>query len=253
MELSVHERAYIRPSPSSGTLGGVAEKTREAMLVCEAAGYDVVIVETVGVGQSETAVAGMTDMFVLLQLPNAGDDLQAIKKGVMELADLVVINKADIDADARETMHDIIEQLESQARRRAPGRRPKAHRRAARQGQAHRARAHRTAAGRRHVRGMGHVRRAPLHRLRHGGQQDPRRRRGHRLRHDQRPPGLRLQPGLHRVRRRAVEAHAEKICKVMDQAMKVGAPVIGLNDSAARASRKAWPRWAAMPRCSSAT
>jgi LAO/AO transport system kinase len=98
--LSVHERAYIRPSPSSGTLGGVAEKTREAMLVCEAAGYDIVIVETVGVGQSETAVASMTDMFVLLQLPNAGDDLQAIKKGVMELADLVVINKADIDPDA---------------------------------------------------------------------------------------------------------------------------------------------------------
>jgi LAO/AO transport system kinase len=98
--LSVHEKAYIRPSPSSGTLGGVAEKTREAMLVCEAAGYDVVIVETVGVGQSETAVANMTDMFVLMQLPNAGDDLQAIKKGVMELADLVVINKADIDADA---------------------------------------------------------------------------------------------------------------------------------------------------------
>ena len=99
-QLSVHERAYIRPSPSSGTLGGVAEKTREAMLVCEAAGYDIVIVETVGVGQSEIAVAGMTDMFVLLQLPNAGDDLQAIKKGVMELADLVVINKADIDPDA---------------------------------------------------------------------------------------------------------------------------------------------------------
>ncbi len=98
--LSVHERAYIRPSPSSGTLGGVAEKTREAMLVCEAAGYDVVIVETVGVGQSETAVSGMTDMFCLLQLPNAGDDLQAIKKGVMELADLVVINKADIDPNA---------------------------------------------------------------------------------------------------------------------------------------------------------
>ena len=99
-QLSVQERAYIRPSPSSGTLGGVAEKTRESMLVCEAAGYDVVIVETVGVGQSETAVQGMTDMFVLLQLPNAGDDLQAIKKGVMELADLVVINKADLDADA---------------------------------------------------------------------------------------------------------------------------------------------------------
>jgi len=97
-QLSVHPQAYIRPSPSSGTLGGVAEKTREAMLVCEAAGYDVVIVETVGVGQSETAAAGMTDMFVLMQLPNAGDDLQAIKKGVMELADLVAINKADIDA-----------------------------------------------------------------------------------------------------------------------------------------------------------
>jgi LAO/AO transport system kinase len=99
-KLSVHEKAYIRPSPSSGTLGGVAEKTREAMLVCEAAGYDIVIVETVGVGQSETAVAGMTDMFVLMQLPNAGDDLQAIKRGVMELADLVAINKADIDKDA---------------------------------------------------------------------------------------------------------------------------------------------------------
>ena len=98
--LSASPGAYIRPSPSGGTLGGVAEKTREAMLVCEAAGYDVVLVETVGVGQSETAVAGMTDMFVLLQLPNAGDDLQAIKKGVMELADLVAINKADIDATA---------------------------------------------------------------------------------------------------------------------------------------------------------
>ena len=99
-KLSMDERAYIRPSPSSGNLGGVAEKTREAMLVCEAAGYDIVIVETVGVGQSEIAVSHMTDMFVLMQLPNAGDDLQAIKKGVMELADLVVINKADIDADA---------------------------------------------------------------------------------------------------------------------------------------------------------
>ncbi len=99
-QLSVHPQAYIRPSPSSGTLGGVAEKTREAMLVCEAAGYDGVIVETVGVGQSETAVANMTDMFCLLQLPNAGDDLQAIKKGVMEIADLVVINKADIDPNA---------------------------------------------------------------------------------------------------------------------------------------------------------
>jgi len=98
--LSVHERAFIRPSPASGTLGGVAEKTREAMRLCEAAGHTVVIVETVGVGQSETAVAGMTDMFVLLQLPNAGDDLQAIKRGVMELADLVVINKADLDEAA---------------------------------------------------------------------------------------------------------------------------------------------------------
>jgi len=98
--LSVAPQAYIRPSPASGTLGGVADKTRESMLVCEAAGFDVVIVETVGVGQSETAVAQMTDMFVLLQLPNAGDDLQAIKKGVMEFADLVVINKADLDGAA---------------------------------------------------------------------------------------------------------------------------------------------------------
>lgn len=98
--LAVSESAYIRPSPSSGALGGVAERTREALLVCEAAGHDVVIVETVGVGQSETTVAGMTDIFILLQLPNAGDDLQAMKKGVMELADLVVINKADLDAAA---------------------------------------------------------------------------------------------------------------------------------------------------------
>jgi LAO/AO transport system kinase len=98
--LSVLENAFIRPSPSSLTLGGVAEKTREAMLVAEAAGFDVVIVETVGIGQSEIAVAGMTDMFLLLQLPNAGDDLQAIKKGVMEIADLIVINKVDIDPDA---------------------------------------------------------------------------------------------------------------------------------------------------------
>jgi LAO/AO transport system kinase len=95
--LTMDQRAFIRPSPSSGTLGGVAEKTRESMLLCEAAGHDIVIVETVGVGQSEIAVAGMTDLFVLMQLPNAGDDLQAIKKGVMELADLVVINKADLD------------------------------------------------------------------------------------------------------------------------------------------------------------
>ncbi|MBS0552472.1 MAG: methylmalonyl Co-A mutase-associated GTPase MeaB, partial [Proteobacteria bacterium] len=95
--LSQNPAAFIRPSPSAGSLGGVAEKTRETMLACEAAGFDVIIVETVGVGQSETAVAGMTDIFCLLQLPNAGDDLQAIKKGIMELADLIVINKADID------------------------------------------------------------------------------------------------------------------------------------------------------------
>jgi LAO/AO transport system kinase len=98
--LSVLEDAFIRPSPSSGTLGGVAEKTREAMLVAEAAGFDVIIVETVGVGQSEIAVSGMTDMFLLMQLPNAGDDLQAIKKGVMEIADLIAINKVDINPDA---------------------------------------------------------------------------------------------------------------------------------------------------------
>jgi LAO/AO transport system kinase len=98
--LSVQPQAFIRPSPAGGTLGGVAEKTREAMRVAEAAGYDVVIVETVGVGQSETAVAGMTDLFVLMQLPNAGDDLQTIKRGVMELADIVLVNKADLDPDA---------------------------------------------------------------------------------------------------------------------------------------------------------
>ena len=98
--LSMREEAFIRPSPSSGSLGGVAEKTREAMLICEAAGFDVIIVETVGVGQSETSVAGMTDIFALLQLPNAGDDLQAIKKGIVELADMVVFNKADIDPRA---------------------------------------------------------------------------------------------------------------------------------------------------------
>ena len=98
--LSVLPQAFIRPSPAAGNLGGVAEKTREAILLCEAAGFDIVVVETVGVGQSEIAVASMTDLFVLLQLPNAGDDLQAIKKGVMEIADVVVVNKADIDADA---------------------------------------------------------------------------------------------------------------------------------------------------------
>lgn len=98
--LSQNPAAFIRPSPSACSLGGVAEKTREAMLVCEAAGFDVIIIETVGVGQSETAVAGMADIFCLLQLPNAGDDLQAIKKGIMELAELIVINKADLNPAA---------------------------------------------------------------------------------------------------------------------------------------------------------
>lgn len=98
--LCQREEAFIRPSPSAGSLGGVAEKSREAMLLCEAAGFDVIIIETVGVGQSETTVAGMVDIFCLLQLPNAGDDLQAIKKGIVEIADLVVINKADIDRNA---------------------------------------------------------------------------------------------------------------------------------------------------------
>jgi LAO/AO transport system kinase len=98
--LSRAEGAFIRPSPSGGMLGGVAHMTREAMLACEAAGYDVVIVETVGVGQSETAVAGMTDCFVMVALPNAGDDLQAIKRGIVELVDIVVVNKADIDLGA---------------------------------------------------------------------------------------------------------------------------------------------------------
>ncbi len=98
--LSLREEAFIRPTPSSGKLGGVAARTREALLLCEAAGFDVIIVETVGVGQSETAVAGMTDVFVLLQLPNAGDELQALKKGIVELADIVVVNKRDIDAAA---------------------------------------------------------------------------------------------------------------------------------------------------------
>jgi LAO/AO transport system kinase len=98
--LSRAPAAFIRPSPAGGNLGGVASRTRESLLLCEAAGYDVVIVETVGVGQSETAVAGMVDCFLLLQLPNAGDELQALKKGVVELADLVVINKADINPQA---------------------------------------------------------------------------------------------------------------------------------------------------------
>lgn len=94
-DLSRHENAFIRPSPSGSSLGGVAARTREALLLCEAAGYDVVLVETVGVGQSETAVRTMTDFFLLLQIAGAGDELQGIKKGVIELADAIVVNKAD--------------------------------------------------------------------------------------------------------------------------------------------------------------
>jgi LAO/AO transport system kinase len=93
--LSRDKNAFIRPSPSGGTLGGVARRTREAMLLVEAAGYDVLIIETVGVGQSETAVAEMVDMFLLLQSPGGGDELQGIKRGIMEMADLIVVNKAD--------------------------------------------------------------------------------------------------------------------------------------------------------------
>jgi LAO/AO transport system kinase len=93
--LSAEPSAYIRPSPAAGTLGGVARKTRESMLVCEAAGYDVVLIETVGVGQSETAVADMTDCFLALMLPGAGDELQGIKRGLLELVDVLAVNKAD--------------------------------------------------------------------------------------------------------------------------------------------------------------
>jgi LAO/AO transport system kinase len=112
--LAASDHAYIRPSPSSGTLGGVAAKTREAMLLCEAAGFDVILVETVGIGQSETAVCDMTDFFLALMLPGAGDELQGIKKGLVELADMIAINKADGDnvkranhaaADYRSALH----------------------------------------------------------------------------------------------------------------------------------------------------
>ena len=96
-ELAVHPNAFIRPSPNSGVHGGVARKTREAILLCEAAGYDIILVETVGVGQSETAVRSMVDMFLLLAIAGAGDELQGIKRGIMELADIVIVNKADGD------------------------------------------------------------------------------------------------------------------------------------------------------------
>ncbi|HEX3858168.1 MAG TPA: methylmalonyl Co-A mutase-associated GTPase MeaB [Pseudolabrys sp.] len=95
--LAMDDNAFVRPSPTSGTLGGVAGKTRETMLVCEAAGYDVVLVETVGIGQSETTVADMTDFFLVLALPGAGDELQGLKKGIVELADMIAVNKADGD------------------------------------------------------------------------------------------------------------------------------------------------------------
>ncbi len=96
-QLSSHPKAFIRPSPSAGSLGGVAKATRESMLLCEAAGYDIILVETVGVGQSETSVHGMVDFFLLLMLAGAGDELQGIKRGIMEMADALVINKADGD------------------------------------------------------------------------------------------------------------------------------------------------------------
>jgi len=99
-QLSRAPEAFIRPSPTAGTLGGVARRTREVLLACEAAGFDVVLIETVGVGQSETAVADLVDMFLLLLLPGGGDELQGIKRGIMELADLVVVNKADGDMAA---------------------------------------------------------------------------------------------------------------------------------------------------------
>jgi LAO/AO transport system kinase len=100
-ELANNTNAFIRPSPAAGTLGGVAATTREAVLLCEAAGYDVVLVETVGIGQSETAVADMTDFFLVLMLPGAGDELQGLKKGVLELADMLAVNKADGENIAR--------------------------------------------------------------------------------------------------------------------------------------------------------
>ncbi|MBT5003812.1 MAG: methylmalonyl Co-A mutase-associated GTPase MeaB [Porticoccaceae bacterium] len=98
--LAFAEKAFVRPSPAGKTLGGVTRRTRESMLICEAAGFDVILVETVGVGQSETAVADMADMFLLLLSPSGGDELQGIKRGIMELADLVLVNKADGDQSA---------------------------------------------------------------------------------------------------------------------------------------------------------
>ncbi|MCB1175955.1 MAG: methylmalonyl Co-A mutase-associated GTPase MeaB [Leptospiraceae bacterium] len=103
-ELTMNDSAFIRPSPSSGTLGGVARKTRETILLCEAAGYDVIIIETVGVGQSEVAVSRMTDFFVLMLIAGGGDELQGIKKGIVEISDLILINKADTQNETRATL-----------------------------------------------------------------------------------------------------------------------------------------------------
>jgi LAO/AO transport system kinase len=111
--LAADANAYVRPSPASGTLGGVAATTREALLLCEAAGFDVILVETVGIGQSETAVADLTDFFLVLMLPGAGDELQGLKKGLIELADMIAVTKADVDgaraqataADYRAALH----------------------------------------------------------------------------------------------------------------------------------------------------
>ncbi len=118
-QLAVEPRAFVRPSPAGGELGGVAGRTREAMLVCEAFGFDVVLVETVGVGQSEAAVADMVDCFLLLALPGAGDELQGLKRGVMELVDIVAVNKADGDnvSRAKRAMRDIKAALQYQRRR----------------------------------------------------------------------------------------------------------------------------------------
>jgi len=121
-ELARRPEAFIRPTPSGGSLGGVARRTREALLVCEAAGFDVVLVETVGVGQSETAVAGMTDLFLLLLVPGGGDELQGIKRGIVELADLVLVNKADGDlAQAAERAVEAYRNAVALLRHRTPG------------------------------------------------------------------------------------------------------------------------------------
>ncbi len=125
-ELSAEPNAYIRPSPSAGTLGGVARRTRESLLCCEAAGYDIVLVETVGVGQSETMVADMTDCFLALMQPGAGDELQGIKRGLLELVDVIAVNKADGEgrADAEQAAHQYDVALKSISRQSSHGESP---------------------------------------------------------------------------------------------------------------------------------